>query len=165
MAHGASGKHLRKRSPIPRRLLLALLGSALGCHGGVRYHPRTRTYYVRAEPVEWSYAPQRYDSVMGQPLPAPWGGTLVYHRSRYIGYTDSTFTTPSPRPSWLGILGPLLRAIEGDTIRVVFRNATALPLSIHPHGVRYSPENEGAVYNPPRGGGDRVPPGGHYTYA
>lgn len=131
----------------------------------MHYRARTRTYFVRAEPVQWSYAPQQYDSVMGQPLPGPWGETLVYHKLRYIGYTDSTFTMPSPRPSWLGILGPVLRAIEGDTIRVVFHNATTQSLSIHPHGVRYTPENEGAAYNPPRGGGDSVPPGGQYSYA
>jgi FtsP/CotA-like multicopper oxidase with cupredoxin domain len=82
-----------------------------------------------------------------------------------VGYTDATFTAPTPQPPWLGILGPPLRGIEGDTIRVVFRNATDLPLSMHPHGVRYNPENEGAAYNPPRGGGDSIPPGGQFTYA
>jgi FtsP/CotA-like multicopper oxidase with cupredoxin domain len=145
--------------------LLALLAGTLACPGGVRYRPRIRTYYVRAEPVRWNYAPLRYDSVIGQPLPGPWGDSLAYPKLHYVGYTDSTFTTPTPTPPWLGILGPLLRGIEGDTIRVVFRNATRLPLSIHPHGVRYSPENEGAAYHPPRGGGDSVPPGGSYTYA
>jgi FtsP/CotA-like multicopper oxidase with cupredoxin domain len=141
------------------------LAGALGCHGGVRYRPRIRTYYVRAEPVRWNYAPLGYDAVMGQRLPSPWGDSLVYPKLRYVGYTDSTFTVPTPQPTWLGILGPLLRGIEGDTIRVVFRNATDIALSIHPHGVRYSPEHEGAAYNPPRGGGDSIAPGGQFTYA
>lgn len=129
------------------------------------YHPRTRTYFVRAEPVLWNYMPAGYDSVMGQRPPSPWGDSLVYRKLRYIGYADSTFTTRIPEPPWLGILGPMLRACTGDTIRVVFRNATDQPLSMHPHGVRYDAQNEGALYNPPRGGGDSVPPGGTYTYS
>jgi FtsP/CotA-like multicopper oxidase with cupredoxin domain len=101
---------------------------------------------------------------MGQRPPRPWGDSLVYPMLRYVGYTDSTFTRPVEQPPWLGILGPTLRALTGDTIRVVFRNATRQPLSMHPHGVRYNPENEGALYNPPRGGGDSVTPGGTFTY-
>ena len=137
--------------------------AASGC-GVAPYRPRTRTYYVRAEPVRWNFSPERYDSVMGQRLPHPWGDSLVYPMLRYVGYTDSTFTTAVATPPWQGILGPTLRALTGDTIRVVFRNATRQPLSMHPHGVRYSPENEGALYNPPRGGGDSVTPGGSFTY-
>lgn len=137
--------------------------AALGC-GVTPYRPRTRTYYVRAEPVRWNFSPAHYDSVMGQRLPHPWGDSLVYPMLHYVGYTDSTFTTPVASPPWQGILGPTLRALTGDTIRVVFTNATHHPLSMHPHGVRYNAENEGALYNPPRGGGDSVTPGGSYTY-
>lgn len=137
--------------------------AALGC-GVTPYRPRTRTYYVRAEPVRWNFSPALYDSVMGQRLPLPWGDSLVYPMLHYVGYTDSTFTTPVASPPWQGILGPTLRALTGDTIRVVFTNATHQPLSMHPHGVRYNAENEGALYNPPRGGGDSVTPGGSYTY-
>jgi FtsP/CotA-like multicopper oxidase with cupredoxin domain len=137
---------------------------AAGACGVTPYRPRVRTYYVRAEPVRWNFMPTGYDSVMGQRPPRPWGDSLVYPMLRYIGYTDSTFTTRTPEPPWLGILGPILRAVTGDTIRVVFRNATHQPLSMHPHGVRYNPENEGALYNPPRGGGDSVTPGGTFTY-
>ena len=128
------------------------------------YRPRTRTYYVQAEPVRWNYLPTSYDSVMGRPPPHPWGDSLVYRKLRYVGYTDSTFTTRAPEPPWLGILGPVLRACTGDTIRVVFHNATGQPLSMHPHGVRYDERNEGALYNPPRGGGDSVSGGATFTY-
>jgi len=137
--------------------------AASGC-SVTPYRPRTRTYYVRAEPVRWNFMPQQYDSVMGQRPPHPWGDSLVYPMLHYVGYTDSTFTTSIAAPPWQGILGPTLRALTGDTIRVVFRNATQQPLSMHPHGVRYNAENEGALYNPPRGGGDSVTPGGSYTY-
>ncbi|HEX7779737.1 MAG TPA: multicopper oxidase domain-containing protein, partial [Vicinamibacterales bacterium] len=62
-------------------------------------------------------------------------------------YTDDTFTTRTPRaPEWehLGFLGPLIRAQAGDTIRIVFRNNSRFPASLHPHGVSYKKDSEGA---------------------
>jgi len=129
-----------------------------------RYFPHTRTYYVAAEDVSWDYAPLGTDPVFGRPLPEPWGVQTVYAKQHYVQYTDSTFTSPVSQPAWQGILGPMLHAVVGDTMKVVFRNRTAGPLSIHPHGVRYAPPDEGAVYDPPRGGGDSVTAGGTYTY-
>jgi FtsP/CotA-like multicopper oxidase with cupredoxin domain len=44
-------------------------------------------------------------------------------------------------PAWqagseyLGMLGPILRAEVGETIRVVFKNNATHPFSMHPHGV------------------------------
>jgi FtsP/CotA-like multicopper oxidase with cupredoxin domain len=131
----------------------------------VNYKGQTRTYYVAAEPVDWNYAPDGSDPVFGGPVPSPWGDSLVYAKIRYIGYTDGSFTTQLPQPPDRGILGPVLRAAVGDSIKVVFFNRADRPLSMHPHGVTYSPENEGAEYDPPRGGGDAIPPGGTYTYA
>ena len=126
--------------------------------------PQTRTYYVAAEPVDWNYAPDGYDPVFAQAPPSPWGDSLVYAKVRYVGYSDNTFTTKLAEPVDRGILGPQLRAVVGDTVKVVFLNRSDMPLSMHPHGLKYSPQDEGALYNPPRGGGDAVPPGGTYTY-
>lgn len=131
---------------------------------GGKYQPRTRTYYVAAQPEAWNYAPLGNDPVFGQALPSPWGDSLVYDKLRYIGYTSADFTTQIPQPADRGILGPEIRAVVGDTIKVEFFNQTDRPLSIHPHGVQYTPENEGAQYLPYRGGGDRVPPGYKFTY-
>src|SRR5262249_3121561 len=92
-------------------------------------------------------------------------------KSIYREYTDSTFTHLKARDSaWthLGILGPLLRAVVGDTIKVVFRNHTAYPTSMHPHGVFYAKNSEGAPYHDGTSGADRdddaVPHGGTHTY-
>jgi len=94
-----------------------------------------------------------------------------YLKARYVAYTDSTFTTPTPAsPEWehLGIVGPVIRAEVGDSIRVVFRNLASLPLTIHPHGVFYDKANEGAMTldgsSPREMLDDHVPPGGTYTY-
>lgn len=54
--------------------------------------------------------------------------------------------------------GPLIRAAEGDTLRVTLANTLGEPTNIHFHGLHVSPE----------GNGDNVfievPPGGRHTY-
>ena len=50
----------------------------------------------------------------------------------------------------------------GDTILVDFLNRTNRALSIHPHGLRYDKDNEGAYYVP--AGRGFVAPNGRYTY-
>src|SRR5262249_26787933 len=86
-------------------------------------------------------------------------------------YTDSTFSTLKPRPAaWqhLGFLGPVIRGVVGDTIRVVFRNNAKQPHSVHPHGVFYNKDSEGAPYQDGTSGNDKtddaVPPGGTHVY-
>lgn len=65
---------------------------------------------------------------------------------------------------WLGMLGPILRAEVGDTLRVVFKNMASHNYSIHPHGLRYTKPNEG-LYGPEQVfGGNSVPPGDTWTY-
>jgi len=141
---------------------------------------RTRTYYVAADTVTWNYAPAALDRITGQPfqglaleLVEPRADRIgrIYKKAIYREYTDSTFTTLKPRPAaWehLGILGPLLRAEVGDTIRVVFRNNADHPFSMHPHGVFYRKDSEGAPYADGTSAGDKaddgVPPGGTHIY-
>jgi len=77
------------------------------------------------------------------------GGGGIHHRI-YREYPDASFKTLKPRPpQWehLGNLGPLIRAEVGDSIRVVFRNNTHLTLTMHPHGLQYTKDSEGALYN------------------
>ena len=121
----------------------------------------TREYWVAAEKVEWNYAPS------GQNLIRPamgldvWGKALVYEKYRYIQYTDDTYMTQVEQPVWMGILGPQLHAVEGDSVRVHFLNRAEKPLSIHVHGLQYDEANEGADM---KGSGAAVPPGGKFTY-
>lgn len=66
------------------------------------------------------------------------------------------------------MLGPMIRAEVGDTIKIVFRNNAAFPASMHPHGVFYEKSSEGALYKDGTEGKDKeddgVPTGGTYTY-
>ena len=41
----------------------------------------------------------------------------------------------------------MLRAEVGDTIEVLLVNRMRYPVSMHPHGVRYMKDSEGAPYN------------------
>ncbi len=140
----------------------------------------TRTWYIAADEVEWDYAPTDSNLIMGrgwegfEPVVMVQAADRVgrkFRKAIYREYTDSTFTTLKPRPpEWehLGILGPVLRAVVGDTIRVVFRNNGSYPYTMHPHGVFYDKASEGAPYADGTSGADKaddgVPPGGTHVY-
>ena len=102
----------------------------LGCAAKARH------YYVAAEDVAWDYAPSGKDLVHGRDLPAPWSAQTRWNKTRYIEYTDATFSVRKPQPDWLGILGPIIRADLGDTVFVHFLNRSEFAHSIHPHGLR-----------------------------
>ena len=90
-----------------------------------------------------------------------WGKALTYEKYRYIEYTDNTYTKRVEQPIWMGILGPQLQAVEGDSVRVHFLNRADKPLSIHVHGLQYDEDNEGADM---KGSGAAVQPGSMFTY-
>jgi FtsP/CotA-like multicopper oxidase with cupredoxin domain len=141
---------------------------------------KVRTYYIAADEVDWEYAPTGADQISGERYhfeddPASKGtlypNSTKYKKALFREYTDATFATLKPRSEdWvhLGILGPLLRAEVGDTIRVVFKNNSSRPYSLHPHGVFYAKNSEGAGYQDGTTGtskaDDSVTPGSTYTY-
>ncbi|HET9257002.1 MAG TPA: multicopper oxidase domain-containing protein [Pseudonocardiaceae bacterium] len=117
-------------------MLLALLIARGVLTGQARAEGKTRTYYIAADELAWNYAPEGHNVITGQCL--------------YQGYRDAGFTRRLQRPreeQYLGLLGPVIRAEVGDTIKVVFRNNCSFPASIHPHGVFYDKNDEGAPYN------------------
>jgi len=143
--------------------------------GGPQQPPpgTTRTYYIAADELRWDYAP-RGRHLTGAPIAEPddaVASPTTFVKAVYREYTDDTFKTLKPRaPEWehLGILGPLIRAEVGDTVRVVFRNQTNIFCSMHPHGLAYDKGSEGAVYDDGTSGADKaddlIKPGGSHTY-
>jgi hypothetical protein len=123
----------------------------------------TRNYYVAAEDGVWDYAPSGRDLVHGRVLPRPWIQQTRWNKTRYVEYTDDTFSVRKPQPEWLGILGPVIRAEVGDTVVVHFLNRTTRPHSMHPHGLHYDKASEGAHYIA-MGRGGMVHPGEKYVY-
>jgi manganese oxidase len=141
--------------------------------------PKVRTYYLSAEEIDWDYTPDGKDVMMGMDFDG-YGKAFTEHNEKRIGhtyrkalfyeYTDATFTTRKPRPpelAHMGLLGPVIRAEVGDTITVVLRNNASFPFSLHPHGVSYDRDSEGAMYSDgmdhPEANG-LVPPGKTHTY-
>ncbi len=122
----------------------------------------TRHYYIAAEDVTWNYAPSGHDLLTATPIRQPWL-QLQWPKTRFVEYTDGTFTTPKPQPVWLGILGPVIRAEVGDEVVVDFLNRSRRGHDMHPHGLRYDKINEGSLYLPVAKGGF-VAPGARYTY-
>jgi manganese oxidase len=149
--------------------------TAASSEGGV-----VRTYYIAADIVNWNYAPLKMNAVMGRPfsadeavftVPGKHRIGSVYRKVVYREYTDATFRTLKPRASsdaYLGILGPIIHAEVGDTIKVIFKNNADRPYSMHPHGVLYKKDSEGMAYNDGSTARDKeggaVPPGHIYTY-
>uniref|UniRef100_A0AAR2II85 Hephaestin n=1 Tax=Pygocentrus nattereri TaxID=42514 RepID=A0AAR2II85_PYGNA len=120
-----------------------------------------RQYYIAAEEVIWDYGPTQINQYTGIKLEDDSmadtffdnrddriGGK--YKKVQYVEYTDDTFTKRkerTPEEQHLGILGPIIRAEEEDTIKVTFRNKASRPYSIQAHGVQYSIEMDGTLYH------------------
>jgi len=150
-------------------LLCALAACGAPSEGAVA--PMTRTYFVAADEVTWDYAPAGRSLITNaewNDVQRPFVTAGDMHVGRlarkaiYREYTDSTFTTLKPRSAeWehLGIMGPLLRGVVGDTIRVIFLNRASFPASMHPHGVFYLKDSEGAPYEDGTAPADRVDDG------
>ncbi len=160
-------------------LVLFGLPAASGAAQHAVARPQTRTFYIAADNVTWDYVPGGRDEIAGVPYVdsaffgkgPPRAVSTAYKKVLYREYTDSTFRTLRPRkPQWehLGFLGPLIHAVVGDTIRVVFRNNANRPYSVHPHGVFYPKNSEGVPYNDSTSAADKrddaVAPGATYTY-
>jgi FtsP/CotA-like multicopper oxidase with cupredoxin domain len=125
---------------------------------------KTRRYYIAAEPVAWDFLPLGRDEVCGNAIPPMIAANRDQPMLRYIQYTDATFTHQAPANPSLGILGPVLRGVVGEYLAVTFLNRTHQPLSMHPHGVHYDKDSEGAYYQPLPGKGAAVAPGARFTY-
>lgn len=132
-----------------------------------------REYWVQADEVLWDYAPSFPVNLMTGEEFTPGQRVFVedfigrrYIKALYRGYTDGTYSVPTPRPEHLGAVGPILRGVVGDTIVVHFRNATRFPVSMHPHGVFYDKNSEGAPYEDGTNlkADDAVAPGDSHTY-
>ncbi|KAM6978393.1 LOW QUALITY PROTEIN: coagulation factor V [Tautogolabrus adspersus] len=114
------------------RCLLPVL--VLLAHRAEQHQPRERHYYIAAVEIDWSYSGN--DSHRFGP---------TYKKVVFREY-EKDFRRAKTHPSWLGLVGPTLRAEEGETIVVTFRNMATGPHSIHPHGIAYGKQSEGAHY-------------------
>lgn len=182
----SDGRAVRERQRVALVLalapILALVGfGVLSVTGDASAEAvQTREYYIAADEVEWDYAPSGINQISGEPFGEEEDVFVasgrdrigrVYLKALYREYTDDSFATlKAPAAEWehLGTLGPVVRAEVGDTVVVHFKNQTRFPVSVHPHGVFYEKNSEGAPYNDGTSGADKaddfVEPGDSHTY-
>lgn len=150
-------------------LCLLLLSSAVMAKG------TNREYWIAADEILWDYAPSFPTNKMtGQPFTVDQRVFVEdfvgrqYWKALYREYTPG-FGERKVRgadEAHLGILGPIIRAEVGDTITIHYRNNTSIVTSVHPHGVFYDKNSEGAPYDDGTNlkNDDLVQPGGEHTY-
>ena len=122
--------------------------------GGVR-----REYWIQAQTQRWSIVPTRRDDWHNRKIP----GKSTYRAYTYFEMTPG-FAAPKHGPS---IPGPTLFAEVGDVLVVHFRNADRTlrqAVTMHPHGVKYGPEYDGAYLGEYTRAGGFVAPGETFTY-
>ncbi|XP_062258155.1 coagulation factor V [Platichthys flesus] len=111
-------------------LPVLVLLSVLHVRAAEQLPPRERHYYIAAVEIDWKYSDN---------------DTHSYKKVVFREY-EKDFRKAKAHPSWLGLLGPTLRAAEGETLVVTFRNMATTSHSLHPHGVAYGKQSEGAHY-------------------
>ncbi|KAM6986712.1 coagulation factor V [Aplochiton taeniatus] len=141
---------------VPRLLLVLFLLTVLSHIKANQEKPSERHYYVAAVRVDWSY------SGNGQQSSGP-----TYKKVVFREY-DEGFKVAKTHPSWLGLVGPTLKGQEGETLVVTFKNMADRPYSVHPRGIAYGKQSEGALYfdntSQKEKEDDVVHPNGQHTY-
>ncbi|OPJ75537.1 ceruloplasmin [Patagioenas fasciata monilis] len=158
-----------------QRLFLSCLLASCWCSAGAA----RREYWVGIAEREWNYAPGAASAPSAQLFaeheqaraflqrgPRRIGST--YKKAVYTQYTSQLYDVAVDKPSWLGFLGPIIKGEVGDSIVIHLKNFASRNYTLHPHGVTYTKENEGALYPDGTGGlqkrDDAVEPGGQFTY-
>ncbi|XP_009939830.2 coagulation factor VIII isoform X2 [Opisthocomus hoazin] len=138
---------------------------------------KVRRYYIGAVETTWDYIHSDLLSVLQVPAgmsghagtrpPTP-GVPPRYRKAVFVEYPDASFMQPKPKPAWMGLLGPTIRAEVYDTVVITFKNLASRPYNLHAIGVSYWKASEGAGYEDetslPEKEGDRVDPGKTHTY-
>lgn len=177
--HGVSRRTLLKGAAVMGGSLAAVSGIALTTqqivtHGAnatsqvqASSSGKLHEYWIQATSFLHNLVPTGHDGLMGMPFKP---NQTSYWAIGYRAYT----------PGWgqplggnddigsnTGIPGPVLRGAVGDTIRVHFRNNDThyrFPHSMHPHGVTYTPENDGGWFAADPRPGTVTHVGESYTY-
>ncbi|XP_056329240.1 hephaestin-like protein 1a [Danio aesculapii] len=157
-------------------MLCVLVTASIALH---RTQCMERTYYIGIREEDWNYAPSGLNLINNRSIETDEHASVflskgptrigsVYKKAVYRQYTDASYDTEISKPDWLGFLGPILRAEVDDVIVVHMKNFASRPYSLHPHGVFYKKDSEGALYPDGTSGHDKkddaVAPGESYTY-
>jgi FtsP/CotA-like multicopper oxidase with cupredoxin domain len=92
-----------------------------------------------------SFSPQRSAAVFTKNDPKKTIGR-EYNKALYRECTDKSCSSFKKHPAYLGLLGPVIRAEVGDKLIIHFSNRASRNYTVHPHGVFYLKNSEGALY-------------------
>jgi FtsP/CotA-like multicopper oxidase with cupredoxin domain len=118
-----------------------------------------REYWIAARSTMWNIAPTGRDEWMNHAI----GGKKKFRALVYQLHSQGFASAIGPA----SMPGPTLEAEVGDTIVVHFRNSDqrfGQALTVHPHGVRYNPEYDGAYLGAFTRAGGFIEPGEEFTY-
>lgn len=93
-------------------------------------------HWIKAEPVSWDIVPTGRDAMMKK---------KVKGRTKFPAYAYRAYSAGFAEP--LGpatIPGPTIECQVGDRVVVHFQNKLDAPVTIHPHGIQYSVDMDGA---------------------
>jgi manganese oxidase len=122
---------------VPRRVSKADGSAKSGASAaGASKKAGTREYWIRAEPVRWNIVPTHRDEMMNRRVK----GRTGFDAYAYRRYTANFRRAMGPAT----IPGPLIEANVGDQVVIHFQNRVDVPTTIHPHGIFYSDEMDGA---------------------
>jgi len=99
--------------------------------------PGTREYWIAAEEMKWNIVPTHRDQMMAERVRE---GRTTFTAYGYRPYSPNFEAPLGPAT----IPGPLIEAEIGDTVIVHFRNKLKAPVTMHPHGIFYANEMDGA---------------------
>lgn len=103
-------------------------------------------FYVGIDEVDWTY--KQTDK-----------SDAVFRKAVYQEYTDQLFSTRKPVTSQQGLLGPVLRASVGETLKIYVRNNAKRPFSFYTDGLKTKKNITGSASL-----GSPVNPGTTLTY-
>ncbi|XP_066105508.1 coagulation factor VIII isoform X1 [Saccopteryx bilineata] len=136
----------------------------------------TRRYYLGAVELSWDYMQSELlnelhvDTSFPPRVPRsiPFNTSVMYKKTIFVEFTDHLFNIAKPRPPWMGLLGPTIRAEVYDTVVITLKNMASHAVSLHAVGVSYWKASEGAEYEDQTSKrekeDDKVIPGESHTY-
>jgi FtsP/CotA-like multicopper oxidase with cupredoxin domain len=113
-------------------------------------------YWIRAEKMKWDIVPSGHDAMMNERV----RGKTKFTAYGYREYTANFGAPVGPAT----IPGPVLEVNVGETLTVHLENAVDVPVTMHPHGVFYANEMDGAYKGKFTTPGGFVQPGRRFTY-
>uniref|UniRef100_A0A452URJ8 Coagulation factor VIII n=1 Tax=Ursus maritimus TaxID=29073 RepID=A0A452URJ8_URSMA len=113
----------------------------------------TRRYYLGAVELSWDYMQSELLSELHVdtrfsprvPRSLPFNTAVMYKKTVFVEFTDDLFNIAKPRPPWMGLLGPTIRAEVHDTVVIILKNMASHPVSLHAVGVSYWKASEGSL--------------------